>query len=404
MPESLQRCAGTADTPGVSHLLQRPEAPLAPIAGSQVEPDWPTLVGGVLTDPDRLTLVFQPIVALREATIVGYEALARFAGQPDLTPDRWFAAADVLGCGAELEALVVVRCLALRSELPPDCFLTVNVSPHLLTEPALADPLLAAGDLTPLVLELTEHQQISDLRGLLHLRDRLTDRGALLALDDAGSGYSGLQQMTRLRPHLIKLDRALVEDADADETKLALAELLGEFAGRMDAWLLAEGVETWAELAAFLRLKVPLAQGFLLGRPAPPWAPLDPVLAQRLRALAARTELTDHIASLVEPAPDETLGLRDDQVGLRLDRSGRPLAVLIPRRREGDRGQGHRVAPVSLRVPASAAVVEVARRLVARPAHCRFDPVVCVDERGRAVGVVRLERVLLRLVDLKTAS
>jgi len=78
--------------------------------------------------------------------------------------------------------------------------------------------------------------------------------------------------------------------------------------------------------------------------------------------------------------------------------------VLIPRRREGDQGKGHRVAPVSLRVPASAAVVEVARRLVARPAHCRFDPVVCVDERGRAVGVVRLERVLLRLVDLKTAS
>lgn len=270
MPESLQRWAGTADTPGVSHLLQRPAAPLAPIDGSQVEPDWPTLVGGVLTDPDRLTLLFQPIVALREATIVGYEALARFAGQPGLTPDRWFAAADALGCGAELEALVVVRCLALRSELPPDCFLTVNVSPHLLTEPALADPLLAAGDLTPLVLELTEHQQINDLRGLLHLRDRLTDRGALLALDDAGSGYSGLQQMTRLRPHLIKLDRALVEDADADETKLALVELLGEFAGRMDAWLLAEGVETWAELEAFLRLKVPLAQGFLLGRPAPP--------------------------------------------------------------------------------------------------------------------------------------
>ncbi len=404
MPESLQRWAGTADTPGVSHLLQRPAAPLAPIDGSQVEPDWPTLVGGVLTDPDRLTLLFQPIVALREATIVGYEALARFAGQPGLTPDRWFAAADALGCGAELEALVVVRCLALRSELPPDCFLTVNVSPHLLTEPALADPLLAAGDLTPLVLELTEHQQINDLRGLLHLRDRLTDRGALLALDDAGSGYSGLQQMTRLRPHLIKLDRALVEDADADETKLALVELLGEFAGRMDAWLLAEGVETWAELEAFLRLKVPLAQGFLLGRPAPPWAPLDPVLAQRLRAMAARTQLTEHIASLVETAPDETLGLRDDQVGLRLDRSGRPLAVLIPRRREGDQGKGHRVAPVSLRVPASAAVVEVARRLVARPARCRFDPVVCVDERGRAVGVVRLERVLLRLVDLKTAS
>jgi hypothetical protein len=54
---------------------------------------------------------------------------------------------------------------------------------------------------------------------------------------------------------------------------------------------------------------------------------------------------------------------------------------------------------VSLRVPASADVVEVARRVVGRPEHCRFDPVVCIDERGRAVGVMRLERILLRLAE-----
>lgn len=377
-----------------------------PQAGSPADgsghTDWPTLIRGVLRDPVSLTLVFQPIIGLQEATVVGYEALSRFAGPSGLTPDQWFAAADAIGCGAELESLVVRRCLAIRESLPPDCFLTVNVSPHLLCQPVLADLLLNAGDLAPIILELTEHQQTADLRSLVDLRDQLAERGALLALDDAGSGYSGLQQMTQLRPHLIKLDRALVADADRDEVKRALAELLGEFAGRIDAWLLAEGVETWAELEVFLGLRVPLAQGFLLGRPGPPWPQLHPEVAARLRVSAARVELTDHVASIVEPAPvegrDPILG---DQTGLRLDEHGRPLAVLIPHRREYDRPDSHRVAAVSLRVPLSASVLEVAQRLVGRPAHCRFDPVICVDERGRAVGLIRLERVLLHLAALK---
>lgn len=364
---------------------------------------WAGVVHGVLRDPSRLTLVFQPIVGLHEAVVVGYEALARFPELPGTTPDRWFAAADALGCGAEMEALVVRRCLELRTRMPADCFLTVNVSPHLLTEPALADLLLGAGDLSPLVLELTEHQEVADLRPVVELRDRLAAQGALLALDDAGSGYSGLQQMTRLRPHLIKLDRALVADVDHDETKLALAELLGQFAGRLDAWLLAEGIETWGELEAFVRLGVPLAQGYLLGRPGPPWVQLDPVVAARLGACSARAELVEHVVSLVEQVAVEGRDpVAPEDLGLRLDDLGRPVALLLPRRRGQDGPPAHRVAPVSLRVPASAGVVDVAQRLVARPEHCRFDPVVCVDERGRAVGVIRLERILLRLAELKT--
>lgn len=375
----------------------------APV-GAPDGPDWPRLVAAVLAEPERLRLVFQPIVSLQDATIVGYEALSRFDGPPGLSPDRWFAAADALGCGAEVEALVVTRCLALRASLPADCLLTVNVSPHLLTSSALGDMLLAAGDLRPIVLELTEHREVSDVAELVVLRDRLTGQGALFGLDDAGSGYSGLQQMAQLRPHLIKLDRALVADVDTDEVKLALAELLGEFAGRMDAWLLAEGIETWGELEAFLRLRVPLGQGYLLGRPASPWAVLDPTLATRLRAGVARAQLVEHVASLVERVPVVGSALRPGQVGLELDGHGHPVALVLPLHRDGDGPGLHRLAPVSLRVPSSAAVADVARRVVARPEHCRFDPVVCVDDVGRALGVVRVERLLLRLAELKAAD
>ena len=141
--------------------------------------DWPAELARLTADPSALQLVFQPIVDVARGVVAGYETLARFRaadGSPSsATPDRWFAAADAAGIGARVEALVVRRCLELRHDLPPNCFLTVNVSPHLLTEPELAEVLLAAGDLTPLVLEFTEHQDVADLRPLLDLQHRLRD-------------------------------------------------------------------------------------------------------------------------------------------------------------------------------------------------------------------------------------
>jgi EAL domain-containing protein (putative c-di-GMP-specific phosphodiesterase class I) len=390
-----------ADRPSAAASAVPPPRDAIDAAAEVDSLNWPKLIRGVLKKPARLELAFQPIVSLAEAEIVGYEALARFPGPP-VPPDRWFAAADQLGCGAELESVVVSRCLDLRSTLPPNCFLTVNVSPHLLTEPALANVLLSAGDLAPLVLELTEHQAVQDLHPLVSLRDVLAERGAFIALDDAGSGYSGLHQIATLRPHLIKLDRVLVADIDRDEIKLALAELLGQFAGRLDAWLLAEGVETWGELDAFLRLGVPLGQGYLLGRPAPPWAELDPLIASRLRASNARVHLTDHVASLIETVTVEGAGDLTSSIGLRVDAAGRPAALLLPNP-QGSLAS-HRVSPVSLRVPPSALVVEVAQRLVSRPEAQRFDPVVCVDGEGIAIGIIRIERILLRLAERKTAQ
>jgi EAL domain-containing protein (putative c-di-GMP-specific phosphodiesterase class I) len=362
---------------------------------------WDDRLAAVFADPSLLRLVYQPIVDLQRGTVAGYETLARFStpdGRPsEATPDLWFAAADAVGRGAELEAIVVRQALAVLPTLPPNCFLTVNVSPHLLTQPELAEPLLAVDDLAPLVLELTEHQAVADLRPLVDLRDRLRAKGALLALDDAGSGYSGLQQITQFRPQLIKLDRALVAGVDGDEVKLALVEMLGEFGGRIDAWLLAEGIETWGELQAFLRLQVPLGQGWLLGRPGPPWVQLDPEVRDRLRRQAAQALLTEYVAGLAEPV----LVVRDGAVpagtvGVEVDEFGHPRWLLIPHRR-GEDPPGHRRAPVSLRVPASAGLSDVARRVAARPEENRFDPIVCVDAHGAAVGVVRVERLLLQL-------
>lgn len=391
-------------------------APPAPEGG------WGAALDAVLGDPARPRLVYQPIVDLRRGVIAGYEALSRFDGPAGCGPDRWFAAADALGLGARLEARVVAAALRARADLPERCFLSVNVSPHLLTEPELADVLLAADDLTGLVLELTEHVPVEDTGPLIALLDRLRTVGAAVALDDAGSGYSGLQQLALLRPDFVKLDRALVDHADRDEAKLALAELLGTYAGRLDAWLLVEGIERPEELEAFVRLGVPLAQGYLLARPGPGWPSLAPDVAARLQAMAARQSAVEQVAPLVEavpmvrPAdlvgdPAATVAAAELLVadpGLDLvvtvDDRGYPLHLLRPGQRDTEPGADVQVVPVSLRVRPSAQLVEVVTRAMTRVAARRFDPVLCVDDTGRLLGVVRVERMTLRLAELYSGA
>src|SRR3954454_20066590 len=213
------------------HLHERPgrtDALPMPASRLLALPDCRPL----LASPEDLTLAFQPIVDLAGATVAGYEALARFPGSAG--PDVWFAAAADAGVAAELEALAIHKALAVVPALPADTFLTVNVSPHLLGSAPVQAAFATRPALQRVVVELTEHTPVHDLAALRRQTDELRARGALIALDDAGSGYSGLQ-LAVLRPQVVKLDRALVSDADTDPVRVALAEMLGEFAGRIDA-------------------------------------------------------------------------------------------------------------------------------------------------------------------------
>lgn len=339
----------------------------------------------LLASPDDLTLVFQPIVDLAAATVAGYQALARFPGSAG--PDVWFAAAAEVGIAAELEALTIHKALAAVRDLPRDAFLTVSVSPHLLGSATVQDALASRPDLLRVVVELTEHSPVDDLDALRRQCDELRMRGALIALDDAGSGYSGLQQLAALRPQVVKLDRALV--SDTDPVRVALAEMLGEFAGRIDAWLLAEGIETQAELAAFAKLGVPLAQGWLLGRPGPGFAPLAPETAALVRAQVARAQMTETVTSLLRPirqhGPDEELPAVPPVV--LLGTHGEPTGLLLHDPRTGD----VYTAPVSLRVNPGTGIADALKRALTRvPAH-RFDPVLCTDAAGDIAGMLRVE-------------
>jgi EAL domain-containing protein (putative c-di-GMP-specific phosphodiesterase class I) len=216
-------------------------------------------------DGDGLHMVFQPIVRLESFAVVGAEALSRFEGGP-ATPDGWFREAAGVGLGSELELASLRLAVAEIPMLPEHAYLSINASPELIV--LWADRELPAGvPYHRLVLEITEHVPIDDYEELLSALRPLRERGVRIAIDDAGAGYSSFRHILLIKPDVIKLDISITRGIDQDPARRALASALISFAAEIDASLVAEGVETIAELDTLRGLGVSLGQGYLFARP-----------------------------------------------------------------------------------------------------------------------------------------
>jgi diguanylate cyclase (GGDEF)-like protein len=230
--------------------------------------------------------VFQPVVSLGTGRVIGFEALARFRIAPQRAPHVWFAQAHGCGLGAELEAAAIRAALESVGR-PLETHLAVNVSPSALNSPVVAEAL--AGDLTGIVVELTEHEFIPDDDDISAAIDGLRRRGALIAIDDAGAGHAGLNRLIEVRPDIVKFDRAMTRDIHTDRARMALLESFVRFARDVDATVCAEGIESLDELAAVADLDVQWGQGFVLAPPGQPWPTVAPVAAEVCRASMAET-------------------------------------------------------------------------------------------------------------------
>jgi len=205
---------------------------------------------------------FQPIVRLADLSVIGYEALTRFADGAN--PEICFDTARRSGLGPELEIAVLEDALHAAAQLPGGAWVSVNASPSTIMDPEF-DRVIATST-TRIVIELLETEPVGDHPDML---DRVANLpGApLLACDDTGSGWAGLRQLVELRPQVVKLDRALVSGIDRDPTRRALVSGLRHFTNEIGALLLAEGIETVGELDTLIALDVDLGQGYLLGAP-----------------------------------------------------------------------------------------------------------------------------------------
>jgi PAS domain S-box-containing protein len=267
--------AASAEADATAQLTERLPA-LVQFAGIAAAVLGPSLLARVQSTEARARVgdllarrafgpVFQPIVDLEHGTAIGFEALTRFAdGTP---PDEQFRAAAAAGLRPELEAATLRAALEAAAGLPDAAWLSVNVSAAFVLAGEPLRTILRAAR-RPLVLEVTEEEAIPDYPAV---RAAMAALGPdlRLAVDDAGAGFASLRHISELRPALIKVDRTLVAAIDSDPIRQALLAGLRHFGDAVSCTLVAEGIETDAELAALRSLGVQFGQGYLLGRPAP---------------------------------------------------------------------------------------------------------------------------------------
>ena len=209
--------------------------------------------------------VLQPVYSLRDGRLMGAEALTRFDRVPARTPDRWFAAADSLGLGTDLELAAIAAALEAGASLPSRVGLSVNASPSTLADPRLID-LLRSRRHTAVTVEITEHAVVEDYPLLRDVVDQLRDLGVRIAVDDAGAGVASLHHIVQLAPDAIKLDSSLTQDMSGSSLRRSLATAMIEFAYRTNALLIVEGIETESDLAAWRALGAHGVQGNYTGR------------------------------------------------------------------------------------------------------------------------------------------
>jgi len=215
-----------------------------------------------------LGIVLQPIVELGSREVVAFEALARFAMEPVRAPTLWFAEAAECGRLLELELAAVHAAFARLADLPDGTQLTVNASPATAASDAFFAALPRGAGGERVVVEITEHAPIEDYDVLAPSIQRLRRRGVRIAIDDAGAGFASLRHILRLSPDIIKTDMTLTRRIETDRAERALTRALISFAAEIDATIVAEGIQSEAEIDALRELGVGYGQGFHLGRPA----------------------------------------------------------------------------------------------------------------------------------------
>jgi len=249
-----------------------------PLAGliERARHDW---VRDALDD-DWLFSLFQPIVGAQTGEVFAYEALIR-ARRP-LTGDV-IGAGTIIDAAASLKLEHVLDQRARQSAIRnaaalnlPDMRLFINFMPNTIYDPEVClrttmETAQECGtDLSRLVFEVVETENIPDMKRLKHILDYYRARGVGTAVDDMGAGFSSLEYLTTLRPDYVKLDRALVVRAEHDCAARQNLDLIIGQARRLEIQVIAEGIETEGQWRMCREAGVDFMQGFLFARPANP--------------------------------------------------------------------------------------------------------------------------------------
>jgi diguanylate cyclase (GGDEF)-like protein len=229
---------------------------------------------GTILASRALRPVYQPIFSMTTGQPVGYEGLVRPTdGAPFSDASSLFAAAETADRTVELD-LVCLEIVAAGVRLPDtDAYISVNLSPRTLESNLFHPSELKAIfhrngiSLNRVVLELTEREQVADIEQLRKNVEACRRAGMRLAADDVGAGNAGLRLLSDIHFDIVKIDLSLVQGGMVHDPSHGVLRALQELATRWKASIVAEGVETAAQLAVVRSLGISSGQGYLLGRP-----------------------------------------------------------------------------------------------------------------------------------------
>ncbi|MES2261647.1 MAG: GGDEF domain-containing protein [Pseudomonadota bacterium] len=227
----------------------------------------------------QLSALFQPIIQMQGGDIIGYEGLIRGPSDSPLhAPMNLFKVARACNLTLEVEHLCRRVVLERFAELNLPGRLFLNVSPECLLLQRDGSHGVAHGEtlqyiqqtgINPerVIIELTESQPTYDYElmreAVLHYRNM----GFQIAIDDLGEGFSSLRLWSELRPEYVKIDMHFIQGINTDPVKLQFVRSIQEIADQSDTLVIAEGIETQAELLVLRDLGVAYGQGYHLGRP-----------------------------------------------------------------------------------------------------------------------------------------
>lgn len=216
------------------------------------------------------TFAFQPIVDVRTRQVFSYEALIRGRGnEPAYSVLAQVPAENML----QFDQDARVRAIELAVRLGIGCHLNLNFIPQGLQSQAAILTTLQAADraslpIGRLVLEVTEGAVIDDHARFAETINEYRALGLMVAIDDFGAGYSGLNLLADFQPDQIKLDMKLIRGIDRNGPRQAIVRAIGEVCGDLGIDVIAEGVETVEEYAWLVHEGLALFQGYLFARPA----------------------------------------------------------------------------------------------------------------------------------------
>lgn len=261
------------------------------------------------------TMAFQPIVDTGAGgSIFAYEALVR--GPQGQGADKIFAQVSPSSAIA-FDAACRSRGLTMAASFGMKCHVNLNVSAAAILDrrhgihTTLQTARHLGWPLGNLIFELTEHDPLLDPKKLGRWMSATGNHDVKIAIDDFGAGYAGLCNLLFLRPEIIKLDAALVRNVDRDQSRQALISGVRDACRSFGCTVIAEGVETVAEVSMLSQLGVTLMQGFLFAKPglaslpAVAWPTLSSHVSQGLQS----SDLSEHNrqSHLPETGPEARL-------------------------------------------------------------------------------------------------